>query len=88
MGHKGDMSGMDGKIGKREMALWLQYMRAPGRSGEQDSPAPRKLRWTELTQYQRRAVERGEHVPCWCGTDRPANGHGNGRQNRRKCRKG
>ena len=79
------MSGMDGKIGKREMALWLQYLRDPG---EQDSSAPRKLRWTELTQYQRRAVERGEHVPCWCGTDRPANGHGNGRQNRRKCRKG
>ena len=55
MVHKGDMSGMDGKIGKREMALWLQYLRDPGRSGEQDSSAPRKLRWTELTQYQRRA---------------------------------
>lgn len=85
------MSGMDGKIGKigkREMALWLQYLRDPGRYGEQDSPAPRKLRWTELTKYQRWAVERGEHVPCWCGTDRPANGHGNGRQHRRKCRKG
>lgn len=77
------MSGMDGKIGKREMALWLQYLRDPGRYGEQG-----KLRWTELTKYQRWAVERGEHVPCWCGTDRPANGHGNGRQNRHKCRKG
>lgn len=75
MRHKGDMSGMDGKISNRDLRWWLKELATPRDAASTTRPDP--------TDWESRARAQGWQPPRY-----PDKRQSNGRQHRRKCRKG